>query len=125
MSAARLRVKATLVDGSVKHFTGRQAWTLQQLVALGSKGVTPIERPAPRWSDYVPHLRRSGLSIETITEKHTGLFSGTHGRYVLYYKVKLEEIPYPKKTKPSTAATVKASNPNALQSTKGLNNDLS
>ena len=92
MSAARLHVEATLEDGTVKRYTGRQAWTLQQLVASGATGVTPIERPAPRWSDYVLHLRRSGLTIETIPEKHSGLFSGTHGRYVLHDKLKLETV---------------------------------
>ena len=110
MSAARLLVEVTLEDGTVKRYTGRQAWTLQQLVASGATGVTPIERPAPRWSDYVLHLRRSGLTIETIPEKHSGLFSGTHGRYVLHDKVKLATV-NPEKQKPA-GSNQRASNSN-------------
>ncbi|MGL5362988.1 MAG: winged helix domain-containing protein [Bosea sp. (in: a-proteobacteria)] len=64
-------------------FAGRDAWTLARLIEAGDKGVTPLERPAPRWSEYVRRLRRAGLTIETITEKHGGPYSGHHGRYVL------------------------------------------
>jgi thiamine monophosphate synthase len=62
---------------------GRMLWALRALIAAGAKGVTPIERPAPRWSAYVHKLRRLGLVIETIPEEHGGAFPGTHGRYVL------------------------------------------
>ena len=113
MSAVRLHVEATLEDGTVKRYTGRQAWTLQQLVSSGATGVTPIERPAPRWSDYVLHLRRSGLTIETIPEKHSGLFSGTHGRYVLHDKVKLATV-NPEKQKPA-GSNLRALNPKSQQ----------
>ena len=41
----------------VREVKGRYAWTLAQLVAAGERGVTPIERPAPRWSHYVFWLR--------------------------------------------------------------------
>jgi len=116
MNPARLQVEATLEDGSVKRYTGRQAWTLQQLVASGSSGITPIERPAPRWSDYVLHLRRSGLTIETIPEKHSGLFAGIHGRYVLHDKVKLETVKAEKK-KPSGK---RVSNPKANSKESGV-----
>ena len=68
---------------------GRQAWTMLQLVRAGEKGCTPIERPAPRWSDYVFQLRGLGLNIRTIREKHTGTFPGEHGRYVLLDDVEL------------------------------------
>jgi alkylation response protein AidB-like acyl-CoA dehydrogenase len=68
-------------------FTRRDAWTLAALVAANDKGVTPIERPAPRWSEYVRRLRKAGLIIETIPEKHGGPYSGTHGRYVLRTKL--------------------------------------
>jgi len=114
MRAARLHVDATLEDGTIKHYTGRQAWALQQLVASGATGVTPLERPAPRWSDYILQLRRSGLNIETIPEKHSGLFSGMHGRYVLHDKLKLETIAKTEIEKPATAKRA-YQNPNSQQ----------
>ena len=70
--------------------TGRLLWTLQQLVRAGARGVTPIERPAPRWSHYVHQLREMGLDIETIREEHGGDFPGHHGRYVLRSPVAVE-----------------------------------
>jgi hypothetical protein len=44
-------------DGGEREVRGRYAFTLAALVAAGDKGVTPIERPAPRWSHYVDILR--------------------------------------------------------------------
>lgn len=73
--------------------TGRQAWALEQLILNGSRGCTPIERPAPRWSAYIHQLRHLGIKIETIREKHGGQFSGTHGRYVLCSIVKKQALP--------------------------------
>lgn len=64
-------------------FTGRDAWALQHLIRAGEDGVTPLERPAPRWSHYVWKLRGAGLDVETITEPHGGTYAGTHARYVL------------------------------------------
>lgn len=66
---------------------GRELWTLEHLVRAGARGVTPIERPAPRWSHYVHQLREMGLAIETIREEHGGDFPGFHGRYVLRSRV--------------------------------------
>lgn len=66
-----------------KTFDGRVAWTLGQLIAAGAAGCTPITHPAPRWSDYVFKLRRDGIEIETVTEKHGGNYAGHHARYVL------------------------------------------
>lgn len=62
---------------------GRVRWALCQLVEAGARGVTPVERPAPRWSSYVHDLRRLGFAIETIRERHGGDFPGQHARYVL------------------------------------------
>lgn len=75
----------TIEDSPVlRKVKGRYAWTLAQLIDAGEKGVTPIERPAPRWSHYVDILRdREGLCIETVEERHGGPFNGWHGRYVL------------------------------------------
>lgn len=62
---------------------GRNRWALQALIQAGPEGVTPITRPAPRWSAYVHKLREKGVPIETITETHEGAFAGHHARYVL------------------------------------------
>jgi len=62
---------------------GREAWTLERLAEAGERGITPIERPAPRWSAYVRALRVAGVPIDTLREKHGGDFPGRHGRYVL------------------------------------------
>lgn len=63
--------------------TGRNAWALLALWKAGTQGVTPIDTPAPRWSGYVHNLRRAGVPIETVHEKHGGPYPGTHARYVL------------------------------------------
>lgn len=78
-------------DGMPMTLTGREAWALQVLAKAGEKGVTPIENPAPRWSGYVHVLRKNGVTIETIHEKHDGRFPGTHGRYVLRSAVTIEK----------------------------------
>lgn len=85
MSEVRsITVEIPTGDGPVRHvFVGRVAWCLMALIVAGAKGVTPIERPAPRWSAYVFSLRRAGIAIETIHEGHLGAFPGHHGRYVL------------------------------------------
>lgn len=63
---------------------GRDHWALEQLLAAGASGCTPLHNPAPRWSHYVFKLRKvHGLNIETVTESHGGEFAGTHARYVL------------------------------------------
>ncbi len=62
---------------------GHGAWTPACLIEAGESGITPIERPAPRWSGYVPSLRKRGLAIDTLDERHAGPYSGRHGRYVL------------------------------------------
>lgn len=66
---------------------GREAWTLLHLMHGSTKGVIPVNRPAPRWSGYILPLRRKGFNIETIREPHGGTFSGSHGRYVLHSRV--------------------------------------
>ena len=71
---------------------GRARWALECLISAGERGCTPIDTPGPRWSDYVFKLRGQGLTIETITEKHEGPFSGTHARYVLRSIVTLAHV---------------------------------
>ena len=66
---------------------GRDEWALNQLRRAGRAGCTPIDHPAPRWSAYVHKLRRMGLNIETVNERHGGRFPGRHARYVLHGRV--------------------------------------
>lgn len=94
-----------MVDRLIQHFfvegcetsgrrtaTGREAWALQQLVAAGPDGCTPISTPGPRWSAYVHALRHEhGLVIETAHERHEGQFPGSHARYILRSDVRLLE----------------------------------
>lgn len=81
IKAIRARVGGP--EGAVQTFKGRVAWALDALVRAGTRGVTPIERPAPRWAHYIFVLRRSGVTVETIHEPHGGAYSGTHARYLL------------------------------------------
>lgn len=66
---------------------GRDAWALDQLIAAGPAGCTPIDNPAPRWSHYVWKLRRAGVAIETHDEPHGGAYAGHHARYELRSKL--------------------------------------
>jgi len=68
---------------------GRLGWTMAQLANAGPRGVTPIERPAPRWSGYVHDLRGLGIPIDTEMVKHGGAYSGHHARYRLACDVSL------------------------------------
>ncbi|MAN65560.1 hypothetical protein [uncultured Hyphomonas sp.] len=70
---------------------GRDEWALIELAAAGQAGCTAIENPAPRWSGYVHNLRAMGVDIETVTERHSGLFPGNHARYVLHSLVLFAE----------------------------------
>jgi hypothetical protein len=106
----RLVVAYKRADGTMGKAIGRYGDTLRALVIAGEKGVTPLERPAPRWSHYVHILRREhDLAIETVTECHGGDFPGTHGRYVLREEIKLLNFNNTKTTKPATVAPGRAS----------------
>ena len=52
-------------------------------------GCTPITHPGPRWSAYVLKLRKRGLQIETVPERHSGPFAGHHARYVLRSRIEV------------------------------------
>ena len=69
--------------------SGREAWALNELIEAGSRGCTPRMNPAPRWSEYIHRLRKRGVPIETIRERHGGEFPGNHGRYVLKARAQL------------------------------------
>ena len=73
-------------------FTGRVAWALDNFVAAGVSGCTPITHPGPRWSDAVMKLRRQGLDVETIYERHGGAYAGNHGRYLLHSTVEILNV---------------------------------
>jgi hypothetical protein len=82
MSAPAVNFIRFRLGGSEKTAKGRDAWALSELIAAGSDGCTPIERPGPRWSGYVLKLRKLGLDIETVNEMHGGPYAGRHARYV-------------------------------------------
>lgn len=62
---------------------GRLGWAMMQLAEAGARGVTTIERPAPRWSGYIHELRGMGFPIETEMVPHEGSYPGHHARYRL------------------------------------------
>lgn len=66
---------------------GRNRWALEQLIRAGRRGCTPIKNPSPRLSAYIHNLRKLGVKIETLTERHEGPYAGTHARYVLRAQV--------------------------------------
>ncbi len=74
-------------DPEIHDLSGRVEDTLCKLIKAGAVGLTTIEYPAPRTSDYVFKLRKRGFIIETVTEPHGGDFPGHHGRYFLRSKV--------------------------------------
>lgn len=84
-------MKFTIHNGATTPFIinigGRKLWALEALMTAGERGCTPIDRPAPRWSAYIEKLRRLGVDIITIRERHGGPFAGNHGRYVLRSRV--------------------------------------
>ena len=80
-----LKTDGTEAQISVK---GRDRWALENLIAAGPKGCTPLDHPGPRWSAYVHALRHEcGVQIETVHEKHGPPFEGSHARYVLISRV--------------------------------------
>ncbi|GLS18761.1 hypothetical protein GCM10007874_17780 [Labrys miyagiensis] len=88
-----VRAMVIRVGETAHTFEGRAAWALSNLIKAGSKGCTPIENPAPRWSHYVFLLRRAGLVVETVTENHGGAYAGHHARYVLRSPIEvLQEV---------------------------------
>jgi hypothetical protein len=80
------------LGGELKIIRGRDAWALNELISAGNRGVTPIERPAPRWSHYCWKLRRAGIHIETVDERHGGAFAGAHARYILRTPLRVVEV---------------------------------
>ncbi len=81
-NVVELHVQRTDTDETLR-LKGREAWTLSCLIEAGESGLTPLDRPAPRWSGYVYALRKRGLDIDTVDERHSGPYPGAHGRYIL------------------------------------------
>lgn len=77
------------IDDRSLELHGRLAWTMRQLIDASGRGVTPLERPALRWSDYVFKLRRRGIPIVTEREDHGGDYPGQHARYRLSAPVEI------------------------------------
>jgi hypothetical protein len=92
MAEPRLITVRVLPDCSERSFKGRFAWALVRLVGAGEIGCTPVDDPGPRWSHYVHKLRRAGLEIETVEERHAGPYPGRHARYVLRSAVEVVSI---------------------------------
>jgi hypothetical protein len=79
----KLTVQLGDAKGPTVTFHDRLAWALDRLIETGESGVTPLDWPAPRWSQYILLLRRHGMPIETILERHGDPYAGRRGRYVL------------------------------------------
>ncbi len=87
----KVRVTLNLGDQSrTFELKGRLGWVMAELVDAGLQGVTPITRPAPRWSAYIFTLRELGIPIKTHNEPHKGNYPGTHARYVLSCDAKVQ-----------------------------------
>jgi hypothetical protein len=72
---------------------GQEARTLVALHGAGDVGVTALEVStwALRLAHYVMKLKKLGLTIETVREKHAGPVPGWHGRYILRSHVEVLE----------------------------------
>lgn len=93
MATSKDAIAVITDDGQQFKFKGRFAWALRELMSAGKGGVTPIDRPAPRWSHYIFKLREAGIVITTTPEPHSGAYPGTHGRYRLETALRpIEEV---------------------------------
>ena len=89
----KLTFTATIHGGLEPHrvtVSGRAAWFLLSLMQAGKRGVTTLERPAPRIGHYLFQLRRAGFNVTTDYETHGGVFGGNHGRFKLVDDVTVE-----------------------------------
>ncbi|MEO1951787.1 hypothetical protein [Thioclava sp.] len=60
---------------------------LDALIQNSATGCNFYDTPAPRWASSIHRLRKIGLDIETVREKHGGDYPGYHARYVLHSRV--------------------------------------
>lgn len=68
----------------------RERKMLDALIRAGATGCNFYDDPAPRWAASIHKLRKRGLIIETVRERHEGEFPGHHARYVMRSMVKSE-----------------------------------
>ena len=83
-----------------------ETWVLCGMIAKGSRGVTTRDFLGADLRHYIREFKRKGIGIRD--EWETDSF-GRHKRWWLKGGYSIERIP--KKQKPTTAATVRASNP--------------
>lgn len=123
----RMLEGATFASGSVeKNFTGRPAWAADGLLKNGDKGLRTIDCPATQLPFYIFQLRKAGIIIRTIMEKHGGPFAGRHARYVLESNVERVELRKqdPKTKKPASQIKTQTLNPKKQAGgLKGLDNE--
>lgn len=87
-NVTRLKVR---LGEKVIEVQGRKAWALHELMERGQAGFTTLEAGAPRLAAYVHKLRKDGIVIESIPERHEGPYSGEHARYRLTSPVEVVE----------------------------------
>jgi hypothetical protein len=92
MSKIRSRFKILGAD-RVCEVEGQEARTLAALHDAGDAGITAlgVSTWALRLAHYVMKLKKLGLSIDMVREKHAGPVPGWHGRYILRSGVQILE----------------------------------
>ncbi len=87
------RFRHQVEGGSHREFDlgdNRTRWTLKELMKSRARGISTVEYPGVRLSEYVRQLRHDyGLVIETVDVPHEGQFPGLHGIYILKSHVEL------------------------------------
>jgi winged helix domain-containing protein len=88
----KMHINITITGGDCPctfELKGRLGWAMAQFADAGPDGITPSERPAPRWSGYVHELRGTGIPIHSEWVNHGRAYSGHHARYRLACDVSL------------------------------------
>lgn len=68
---------------------GRNAQILDLLIDRGPDGLSAAEvAPGVRLAAHIERLRKAGVPIDTIHERHGGTFPGRHARYRLAREVR-------------------------------------
>ena len=67
----------------------RERDVLEALMRAGATRCSFYDDPAPRWAASVHRLRKRGIDIVTLPERHDGDYPGNHARYVLKSAVSL------------------------------------
>jgi hypothetical protein len=90
MSKPRTQFRITGID-RLYSVEGQESRTLQALVAAGSAGITALEVStwALRLAHHVWKLKKLGVTIDTVREKHAGPAPGVHGRYILRNSIEI------------------------------------